>query len=86
MGYRQSLNNGVLAKPETLDGLSQEGFKVHPKGLANGEDPKGFTSFTPNGVSRISLDNLVHKDNYGKREDGDQYDYASVVAPALPRG
>ena len=90
--YSQKMPNGVLKqKPGELS-THEEGMntKVNPNGLVAGEDSKGFTAFTPNGVSRISLDTLVHKDNYGPLEDGDHYRGVPFSEgprpPRMPRG
>jgi hypothetical protein len=84
--YSQKMPNGVLKNPKNVSanaGTYRNGNWEDL--LAAGENPKGFTAVTPNGVSRVSGGITGTSNNYGKREDGDHYDYASEIAPALPR-
>lgn len=68
---KQSNDNGVLKNPKTLVGYdNQEGSLRFADEVAYGENQKGFTAFTPNGPSRC--DSNIYKDNFGKREDGNQ--------------
>lgn len=83
-GYKQALDNGVLKNPKDI---SPEG-KTFRNGdwqslLDEGENPKGFTAFTPNGPSRVPADTLVHKDNFGKGENGDHYVWGWDTVPAV---
>lgn len=70
-GYKQSLDNGVLKNPKDVSARNKrEGSISFPDLIVNGENDKGFTAVTPNGISRVSGDSLVYKDNYGRRENG----------------
>lgn len=80
MAYKQSNNNGVSPNPKDVKPFGKK-YEDFSSLLAEGENPSGFTAFTPNGVSRVT-ENPVHKDNYGEREDGDQYRYGIDTVPA----
>lgn len=81
-GYRQSLDNGVLKNPKELSGSSKSAGRLCFSDLvADGDNSKGFTAVTPNGISRMPKDTLVHKDNFGRCEDGAHYsNYPWIVA------
>lgn len=84
MGYPQGSDNGVLENPKDLPGRSStRNYKCMADLVAEGENPKGFTSFTPNGVSRPPEDTLVHKANYGRDEDGSHWEMPMFAGVAF---
>lgn len=87
MAYKQSNDNGVLSNPKNVSGNAQT-FRGRnwEDLLGEGENPKGFTSVTPNGVSRVSGGIAGCMNNYGKDEDGAHREPEFYEAPNLPRG
>ena len=87
MAYKQGNDNGVLKNPKNVSdnaGTFRNGNWEDL--LAAGENPKGFTSVTPNGISRVSSGIAGCFNNYGKLEDGDHTSSEFYEAPNLPRG
>ena len=84
MPYQQRLSPGVLKNPKDV---SRE-TRTYRNGnwediLAEGENSKGFTAFTPNGPSRVPENGLVYKDNFGKGENGNHYEWGISAVPAV---
>lgn len=87
MAYRQGLDNGVLENPKNVSPQTRTYRAGNWEDLLDeGENSKGFTAVTPNGVSRISGNTLVHRDHYGIDEDGSHSDFMYRESPPLPRG
>ena len=84
-GYPQNhLDNGVLPNPKDLSAET----RTYRNGnwadiLAKGENPKGFTAFTPNGPSRVPENGLVYEDNYGSGENGDHSEWGISAVSAV---
>ena len=71
MGYKQSLDNGVISKPGKTRRLGSFGDVV-----AKGENPNGLMVQTPNGTSREDMKQVgraynASTDRWTKNEDWD---------------
>lgn len=87
MGYSQKMPNGVLKNPHNVSGNAGTFRNGNWEDLlGTGENPKGFTAVTPNGISRVSKGITGCVDNYGKNEDGAHREPDFYEAPNLPRG